>query len=139
MKLKCFFKITRTSALGSPNEVALFRIESRLFSRKLRSTRSMFAGVIEDRLGPDRGSFFAEAVARNLFTQERIKFTLGLSFENCNIRSLNTELVIRLVTLALFCDFLARVKDTLVSNGKPHECLNGSLHQHSYTIVFTTG
>lgn len=66
-------------ALGSPNEAALFRIESRGFSCKLRSTSSMLSGVLEDRLGPGRGVFKAEALARNLCTQERIKFTLGPS------------------------------------------------------------
>lgn len=33
--------------------------------------------VLEDRLGPGRGTFIAKSVARNLITHERIKFTLG--------------------------------------------------------------
>ncbi len=39
----------------------------------------MFSEVFEDRQGPDRGTLIAEAVVRNLSTQERITFTLGSS------------------------------------------------------------
>ena len=66
-------------SLGSPSEAALFRIESRGFSRKLLSTSSMFSGVFEDRLGPGRRTFTDEAVARNHCTHERTKFPLGPS------------------------------------------------------------